>query len=121
MMLKFGLASVVAATVLVAPVQASPVDEIIGNTILSIYPDGRTGELWLQADGSYTGEGRRGEPSSGHLSVSGAKLCLRQSKPLPIPLAFCAGVPADGLRTGWTRKAITGETIRVRLVRGRVG
>ncbi len=119
-MLKFGLPSVVAATLLVGPVQASPVDEVIGNTILSTYPDGRTGELWLQADGSYTGEGRRGDPSSGHWSVASGKLCLRQSRPMPSLISFCAGLPVNGLRDGWTRKAITGETIRVRLVHGRV-
>jgi len=120
MMWTFGLASVVAAALLAEPARAAPVDEIIGNTILSTYPDGRTGELWLQADGSYAGEGRRGEPSSGHWSVSGGKLCLRQSKPMPSILSFCAGAPVNGLRDGWTRKAITGETIRVRLVHGRV-
>lgn len=119
-MWKFGFASVVAAALLGGPVQASPVDEIIGNTILSTYPDGSTGELWLQADGSYAGEGRRGEPSSGHWSVSGGKLCLRQSRPMPSFVSFCAGMPANGLRDGWTRKAITGETIRVRLLHGRV-
>jgi len=119
-MLKCGLAGVVVSTLLVGPVQASPVDEIVGNTILSTYPDGRTGELWVQADGTYDGEGRRGEPSSGRWKVSGGKLCLRQSKPMPSFLSFCAGMPANGLRDGWTRKAITGETIRVRLIHGRV-
>jgi len=119
-MWRFGWASIVAAGLLVGSAHASPIDELIGNTILSTYPDGRTGELWLHADGSYAGEGRRGEPSSGHWSVVGEKLCLKQFRPIPSLISFCAGLPANGLRDGWTRKAITGETIKVRLVHGRV-
>lgn len=121
MLAKFGLAGLTASAALLAGMaDASPVDGVIGNTILSTYPDGRTGELWLHADGSYTGEGRRGEPSDGHWLVHGDKLCLRQSKPVPSFVSFCAGLPTNGLRDGWTRKAITGETIKVRLVPGRV-
>ena len=115
---KFGLAAMAAAALLGGAAQASPLDDVIGNTIVSTYPDGRTGELWLHADGSYTAEGRRGDPSNGHWSVSGDKLCLKQFRPMPSPMSFCVGLPTNGLRDGWTRKAITGETIRVRLVHG---
>jgi len=99
--------------------QASPLDAAFGNTILSTYPDGRTGELWLHPDGSYTAEGRKGDPSSGHWSTKGEKLCLKQSKPMSSFIAFCTAVPANGLRDGWTSKAVTGETIKVKLVHGR--
>ena len=99
--------------------QASPVDAAFGNTILSTYPDGRTGELWLHPDGSYTAEGRKGDPSSGHWSTRGEKLCLKQSKPMSSFISFCTAVPANGLRDGWTSKAISGEKIQVKLVHGR--
>jgi hypothetical protein len=95
------------------------VDAAFGNTILSTYPDGRTGELWLHPDGSYAAEGRRGDPSSGHWSTRGEKLCLKQSKPAPSFISFCTALPRAGLGAGWTTKALTGETIRVRLVHGR--
>jgi hypothetical protein len=109
----------VTATLLAGGVQASPVDAAFGNTILSTYPDGRTGELWLHPDGSYTAEGRKGDPSSGHWSTKGEKLCLKQSKPMSSLISFCSAVPANGLRDGWTSKAVTGETIKVRLVHGK--
>ena len=114
----FALAGLSAAAVLAGAAQASPVDAAFGNTILSTYPDGRTAEIWLHPDGSYTAEGRRGDPSSGHWSTRGSKLCLKQSHPMPSFMSFCTAVPENGLRDGWTSKAITGEKIQVRLVRG---
>jgi hypothetical protein len=93
-------------------------DAAFGNTILSTYPDGRTGELWLHPDGGYTAEGRRGDPSSGRWSTKGRKLCLRQSRPMPSFISFCTALPKGGLDAGWTTKAVTGETITVKLVRG---
>jgi hypothetical protein len=107
--------------ILAAPAaEAAPMDEAFGNTILSTYPDGRTAELWLHPDGSYTAEGRKGDPSSGHWSTKGdKKLCLKQSKPIGVPFSFCQAIPANGLRDGYTTKAVSGETIQVKLVHGR--
>ncbi len=34
-------------------------------------------------------------------------------------ISFCTALPANGLRDGWTSKAVTGETIQVKLVPGR--
>ena len=107
------------SALLAGAAQASPVDAAFGNTILSTYPDGRTGELWLSPDGGYTAEGRKGDPSSGRWSTKGDKLCLKQSKPMSSLISFCTAVPVNGLRDGWTSKAVTGETIKVKLVHGR--
>lgn len=99
---------------------ASPLQAAFGSTIVSTYPDGRTAELWLQPDGTYTARGRRGDGSSGHWKVSDDhKLCLSQSRPLPAPFAYCTPIPAAGLHAAWSAKAVTGETIRVKLVKGR--
>lgn len=87
-----------------------------GNTIVSTYPDGRVAELWLKEDGGYSAKGRRGDGSSGHWRVKGARLCLKQSRPLPMFFSFCTAIP-DAAKT-WTAKAVTGETISVRLVKG---
>lgn len=99
---------------------ASPVEKTFGNTIVSTYPDGRTAELWLQRGGGYTARGRRDDPSSGHWSVKGDQLCLRQSHPLPVPFSYCTAIPSGGIGSTWSAKAVTGERIRVELVRGRV-
>ncbi|MEO7027406.1 MAG: hypothetical protein ABI056_07620 [Caulobacteraceae bacterium] len=100
---------------------ASPsiVTPAFGNTIVMTYPDGRTGELWLQSDGSFTGEGRRGDRSSGHWRLKGMELCLRQSRPFPAPFDFCSPVPAS-YRGAWLGKAWTGDPLRIVLMPGHV-
>jgi hypothetical protein len=97
----------------------SPLAKAFGNTIVSTYPDGRKAELWLRPDGGYSAQGRRGDPSSGTWSVSGAKVCLKQQKPFWAPFSFCTAIPPGGVGSSWTAKAVTGETVRVRLVQGR--
>ena len=121
---KYVLAALSAASLASAALAGSagagsPMAGAFGNTILSTYPDGRTGELWLHPDGSYDAEGRKGDPSSGHWSTKGEKLCLKQSKPVSSIIAFCKAVPEGGLVNGYTTKAVSGETIKVKLVQGR--
>ena len=85
-------------------------------TIVSTYPDGRKGELWLNKDGTYRAEGRKGDKSNGHWTLSGDKVCLKQSSPLPIPFAFCTPKPSS---TTWRAKAVSGEPITVHIEKGR--
>ena len=89
-----------------------------GNTIVSTYPDGRKAELWLHANRTYTAEGRRHDPSRGHWSVKGRKLCLLQVRPAPMVFSFCTPIPRAGMTAAWPARAATGEAITVRLVRG---
>ena len=89
------------------------------NTIVSTYPDGRKAKLWLNSDGSYRAQGRRGKPSSGKWSVKGEKLCLKQQKPMAGPFPYCTPIKTGGVGTSWTGKAVTGERIRIQLVAGR--
>ncbi|HEY2660016.1 MAG TPA: hypothetical protein VGI79_09865 [Caulobacteraceae bacterium] len=110
------LASLIGASAMAAP---SPVEQAFGNTIVSTYPDGRHGELWLKPGGTYTAKGRRGDPSNGHWSVKGDQLCLKQSRPIPTPFHYCTAVPRGGLGSTWSAKAVSGEPIRVKLVKGR--
>jgi hypothetical protein len=98
---------------------ASPIEKTFGATIVSTYPDGRKAELWLQRDGSYTARGRRGDGSSGHWSVKGGKLCLSQSRPIPSPFSYCTAIPDKPMGASWSAKAVTGEAIRVTVVKGR--
>ena len=101
-----------------ASIQSASVQEAFGNTIVSTYPDGRKAELRLQRDGSYAAKGRRGDPSSGRWSIKGAKLCLKQAHPFPAPFTFCTPIPSSGLNGTWSAKAVTGEAIKVKLVKG---
>lgn len=96
-----------------APASLEPA---FSGTIVSTYPDGRQGKLWLNADGSYTAEGRRHKPSSGKWTLKGERICLKQSKPPTVPFAsYCTQVPSG---TSWSAKAVTGEPIKVKLVLG---
>lgn len=89
-----------------------------GKTVLSTYPDGRTAKLWLNADGTYRGQGRRGGLSSGRWTLKGERVCFKQQRPRSIPFGHCAPLPAADARASWTGKAVTGESIRLRIVPG---
>jgi hypothetical protein len=82
-------------------------------TIVSTYPDGRTAELWMNPDGTYTSEGRRHERHGGHWSVKGDKVCFKRGI-----FGYCTAMPGEA---AFTTKAVTGETIQVRLTPGRAG
>jgi len=113
------LAASCAASAAAATAPAAAVQAAFGNTIVSTYPDGRVAKLWLQAGGAYSAEGRRHDASSGHWSVKGAKLCLKQAKPIATPFSYCTPIPDAGLGHAWSAKAFTGEDIRVQVVKGR--
>ncbi|MGZ3376733.1 MAG: hypothetical protein ACXU8S_09065 [Phenylobacterium sp.] len=90
-----------------------------GNTVLSIYPDGRAQKIWLQPDGVWTGLSRRGNPLAGTWSVKGPKVCLKQSKPPTLPISFCQPFPEDPTK-GIEAKDLTGTPIHLKLVKGHV-
>jgi hypothetical protein len=89
------------------------------NTIVSTYEDGRTARLWLDPDGRYRGEGRNHDPSNGKWTIKGEKLCLKQSRPVPVPFAFCTPIVQGGVGTAWSTKSVFGEPLKVELVSGR--
>jgi len=82
-------------------------------TIVSTYPDGRKAELWMNPDGSYISEGRRHDRHRGHWQLKGDKVCFRR-----MMFTYCTPIPSG---TAFTTKAVTGETIQVRLEPGREG
>lgn len=111
----------VASTALAAHSESFPdaLRAAFGNTIMSTYPDGRQAELWLSANGHYAAKGRRGDDSSGVWQTRRGRLCLRQRRPFPAPWSFCTRIPT---RTdqAWSARAVTGERVRVSLLRGHV-
>jgi hypothetical protein len=88
-----------------------------GNTVMSIYPDGRSQKIWMRADGTWTGQSRRGIPLAGRWAMKGDKVCLRQSKPPTLPISFCQVLPKDP-DVGLTSHDLTGQTIHLQIVKG---
>jgi hypothetical protein len=93
------------------------VSAAFGNTVMSIYPDGRSQKLWLHPDGTWTGKSRRGNDLAGHWNMKGDKVCLRQSKPPTLPVSFCQTFPKDPA-VELTSKDLTGQTIHLKIVKG---
>lgn len=113
----------VALALSAAAAQATPpsakIATAFGNTVLSIYPDGRSQKIWLNEDGSWTGQSRRGNPLAGSWTAKGEQVCLKQSKPA-LPFGhFCQVFPNDPA-TGVDSKDLTGTKIHLRLVKGHV-
>jgi len=102
-----------------AAAPSAKVATAFGNTVLSIYPDGRSQKIWLKDDGSWTGQSRRGNPLAGSWTVKGEQVCLKQTKPA-LPFGhFCQLFPNDPA-TGIDSKDLTGTRIHLKLVKGHV-
>src|SRR3954462_8648351 len=89
---------VLAASVSLAALNAqtselSRVAAAFGNTVMSIYPDGRTQKIWLHPDGLWDGLGRDGKPLAGKWTVKSDKVCLRQTRPPTLPFSYCTAFP----------------------------
>lgn len=97
-----------------SPVAAEQVKRAFGNTIVSTYPDGRKGYLWLAADGTFKTIGRHRTASTGTWSIKRDQVCLKRVHP-PAPFAYCTAAPSGD---HWPAKAVTGEKIQVALVKG---
>jgi hypothetical protein len=104
----------IAGLVLLTAAEAPPaLQKAFAGTIVSTYPDGRTAELWMSPGGTYTSEGRRHDRHSGHWKLKGDKVCFNRGL-----FGYCTAMPSE---SAFTTKAVTGETIQVRLVPGRAG
>jgi hypothetical protein len=102
-----------------AGIDVSPLEAAFGNTILSTYPNGMTAALYLNRDGSYTGQSRRREFIDGRWSLRPGEVCFRQSRPFPIPFSICRPLATPAIGDMWAAKAVTGETLTVTLLAGR--
>lgn len=110
-----------ALALLLAAAEAKPPPEVMKRlgpvfegTLVSTYDDGRRGHLNLARDGTYRYRGRRDTPSSGVWDVKGETVCLHQRRPVPFG-SYCTPIPNG---TSWRTKAVGGEMVTVRLVRG---
>ena len=103
-----------AAVLLMAAAPPPQLQKAFAGTIVSTYPDGRTAELWMKPDGQFTSMGRRHDRHAGHWKLSGDTVCFKRGF-----FGYCTAIPTDG--NSFTTKAVTGETIQVRLEPGRKG
>ncbi|HEY0437632.1 MAG TPA: hypothetical protein VGC92_13410 [Phenylobacterium sp.] len=90
---------------------------VFGNTIVSVYPDGRSQKIWIHPDGTWSGKSRRGLDLAGKWDTKGEKVCLRQTKPPTLPISFCQAFPKDP-DVGLTSKDLTGTPIHLKIVKG---
>lgn len=98
---------------------APPIEAAFGNTVVTTFPDGKTQHLWLERDGTYTATGRRGQESSGRWSLKGEEVCMHQLRPFPAPIVYCTPVPQNAATASWTSKAVNGQPIKLKVVRGK--
>ena len=91
------------------------------NTITSTYPSGRSAKLWLNPDGSYTGQGAKGGRTAGKWVIKGDDLCLRQTRPISLPFRYCTPIVKGGVGARWDARSPKDEPLKNRLVAGRAG
>jgi len=113
------LTLVLAATAAQSAEPTARVATAFGNTVMSVYPDGRSQKIWLTPDGAWTGLSRRGNPLAGKWTEKGDKVCLRQTKPPTLPMSFCQAFPQDPEK-GIEAKDLGGTPIHLKLVKGHV-
>jgi len=112
------LQAALAAIVLFTATSAVAVTEgdlapAFGNTIVSTHPDGRKAKLWLNADHSFTAQGRKGNRERGTWKIKGGKLCLKQGL-----LSYCKAFPKVRLGATWRDRAVNGDMVTNALVAG---
>jgi hypothetical protein len=116
-------AALVGSSLLAAGAQAdeptAQVKPAFGNTVLSVYPDGRSQKIWMHPDGTWDGQSRRGTPLAGSWNVKGDKVCMKQSKPPTLPVAYCTAFPQKTyVGVSWTSKDMSGTPIELKVVHG---
>lgn len=114
----------IAVAVSAAIQAASPIDVLepaFRNTIVSVYPDGKSTKLWLNRDGGYEAQRANGVRTSGSWEMKGDKVCMTQKRPFFVPLAFCTAIPhiSGGVGSSWMAKGLKGEPVRHTLIAGR--
>lgn len=105
------IAGIVFLTAAASP-QSSALKKAFTGTIVSTYPDGRTADLWLNPNGTFVSIGRNHDRTTGRWGLRGEKVCFTR-----LVFTWCTKMP-NGVAP-FTTKAVTGETIQVRLAPGR--
>lgn len=117
--------STLAAVTLVAtapmPAPLAALEPAFGNTIVTLYPNGKITRTWLHRDGTYEALRANGDHTGGVWKVKGGELCVTQKKPVYVPMAFCTPIVPGAIGASWSAKGLLGEPVRNTLVAGRQG
>ena len=110
-------------TVATAANAAAPawMEPVFGNTIVTTFPHGKSSKTWIDRDGTFESLRVTGKRISGKWQVKGDRVCLRQSKPIYIPISHCERKFAGGVGSTWNSKSPVGEALRNKLVAGQQG
>lgn len=113
------LASVafVAAMMAGPALAADPMASAYGNTVVIVYGDGTTVNLYVNEDGTYTGSSPMGE-SAGTWAISGNKTCFTQSSPDATPPS-CSPTVAKNVGDTWTGTGQGGAPVTITIQAGR--
>lgn len=120
-LLAAALSAAQAAAPAADPAASAALAPAFTNTLVSTYPDGQRGHMWLHEDGTWRSRSRQGGRTSGRWSLKGERVCFKQSRPLPLPFSYCTPLVTGEVGTSWKAKAPTGEPITLRLEPGRAG
>lgn len=113
-----------AAAMGIALLATSPMDILepaFRNTIVSVYPDGKSTKLWLDRNGVYRAIRANGQHTEGEWKIKNGKVCMTQKKPFFVPLSFCTDLPPGSGAVGasWMAKGLKGEPVKHTLTAGR--
>lgn len=116
-----GVGALAIAVLAPAPVPVEILEPAFRNTIVSVYPDGKSTKLWLDRNGQYEALRANGQRTGGSWQLKGGKLCMTQRRPIYVPLTFCTVVPSlkGGIGVSWMAKGLKGEPVRHTVVQGR--
>lgn len=108
----------IAAAMLAGPaLAADPMASAYGNTVVIVYGDGTTVNLYVNEDGTYTGSSPMGE-SAGTWAISGKQTCFTQSSPEPAP-ASCSPTVTKNVGDSWTGTGQGGAPVTISIQAGR--
>ncbi|HRD47305.1 MAG TPA: hypothetical protein PLF78_12565 [Caulobacter sp.] len=113
---------IAAASIVVMATSAPDADVLrpaFNNTIVSVYPDGKSTRLWLHSDGTYDAQRANGQRTGGVWQLKGEKVCITQKRPFYVPMAFCTAIPpSGGIGASWMARGLKGEPVRHTLTAG---
>ena len=115
------LAAVMIAATAPMPASTTALEPAFGNTIVTLYPNGKVTRTWLHRDGTYDALRANGDQTGGVWKVKGEQLCITQKRPVFVPLVFCTPIVPGGVGVSWSAKGLLGEPVRNTLVAGRQG
>ncbi|HRD47304.1 MAG TPA: hypothetical protein PLF78_12560 [Caulobacter sp.] len=108
----------IAAALLAGPaLAADPMASAYGNTVVIVYGDGTTVNLYVNEDGTYTGSSPAGE-SAGTWAISGGQTCFTQSSPEPTPPS-CSKTVNKNVGDSWQGEGQGGAPVTISIQAGR--